>query len=186
MLGDPLHLASDRLIVFRNTPFGIDAWKRIGHPARYTGRFHCKGDPLPLYAADSAEASLKELELHTAEPLQPEREVLRRVTALAIARGTRVLLGDHLATLEATGLTLEQVYHPTDYSACHQLIELARRVPGVVAISTQSNADRQQRTIAVLPEHVHRVTALVDYWEGSLNLLRQALASDVMAISGQR
>jgi RES domain len=185
VLDDPLHVAPGRLIAFRNTPFGVDAWKRTGLPARYTGRFHRKGDPLPLYAADSVKASLREHELHTAEPLQPEREVLRRVTALALAGGTRVLLGDHIATLETTGLTLEQIYHPTDYSACHQLIELARSVPGVVAVSTQSNADRQQRTIAVLPEHVHHVTALVDYWEGSLNLLKQAFTFQQMT-SGQR
>jgi hypothetical protein len=124
--------------------------------------------------------------LHTAEPLQPEREVLRRISALAIAAGTHLLLGDHLATLEATGLTLEEIYHPTDYGACHELISFARSIPGVVAVSTQSNADRQQRTIAVLPEHVHRVTALVDYWEGSLNLLRRAFVSDAIAPSGQR
>jgi hypothetical protein len=179
---DSLHLLFERLVVFRNTPFGIDAWARIGQAARYTGRFHRKGDSLPLYAADSQEASLKEHELHTSEPLQPEREVLRRVTALAIAGGAQVLLGDHLATLEATGLTLEQVYHPTDYSACHALVEFARTNPEVVAISTQSNADRQQRTIAVLPEHARGVTALVDYWEGSLNLLKQAFAVEKIAL----
>lgn len=173
-------------MVFRNTPFGIEAWRRVGQPARYSGRFHRKGDPLPLYAADSREAALREHELHTAEPLQPEREVLRRVSALAIAGGARLLLGDHVATLEATGLTLEEIYHPTDYGGCHRLIEFARSVPKVVAISTQSNADRRQRTIAVLPEHAHRVTALVDYWEGSLNLLKQAIASDAIVVSGQR
>ncbi|HEY5943572.1 MAG TPA: RES domain-containing protein [Solirubrobacterales bacterium] len=171
--------------MFRNTPFGVDAWQRIGEPARYTGRFHGKDDPLPLYAADSYRASLMEHELHTAEPLHPEREVLRRVTALAIASGTHVLLGDHLATLEATGLTLGEVYHPTNYSACHQLIEFARSIPDVVAVSTQSNADRPQRTLAILPEHVHRITGLVDYWEGSLNLLKQALIPAPVP-SGQR
>lgn len=180
-----LHLAPDRLVVFRNSPFGVDAWAGIGQPARYTGRFHRVGDSLPLYASDSGEASLGELELHTVEPLRPEREVLRRVSALAIAAGTYLLLGDHVATLEATGLTLEEVYHPTDYTATHQLIDLARSTPGVVAISTQSNADRAQRTIAVLPEHAHQVTALVDYWEGSLNLLKQLFAADKV-VSGQR
>lgn len=180
-----LHLASDRLVVFRNSPFGIDAWTGIGRAARYTGRFHRKGDPLPLYAADSREAALREHELHTVEPLQPEREVLRRVSALAIAAGTHLLLGDHVATLEATGLTLEEVYHPTDYTACHRLMDFARSIPGVVAVSTQSNADRRQRTIAVLPEHADRVTALVDYWEGSLNLLKQLFAAD-QVVSGQR
>lgn len=183
---DCLHLAPDRLVVFRNSPFGTDAWTGIGRPARYTGRFHRKGEPVPLYAAGSPEAALRELELHTAEPLQPEREVLRRVSALAIAAGTHLLLGDHVATLEATGLSLEEVYHETDYGGCHKLIEFARGIPGVVAVSTQSNADRQQRTIAVLPEHAHRVTALVDYWEGSLNLLKQAFASDAVVASGQR
>lgn len=182
---EPLRLASNRLIVFRNSPFGIDAWSHAGQPARYTGRFHRKGEPLPLYAAGSGEAALRELELHTAEPLQPEREVLRRVSALAIAAGTHLLLGDHVATLEATGLTLEEIYHPTDYSACHELIGFARSIPGVVAVSTQSNADRQQRTVAVLPEHAHRVTALVDYWEGSLNLLKLAFAFDAIAASGR-
>lgn len=181
MLEDSLQLASDRLVVYRNTPFGIDAKRRIGEPARYRGRFHRRGEPLPLYAADSYRASLMEHELHTAGPLQPEREVLRRVTALAIAGGTLVLLGDHLATLDATGLTLEQVYHPTDYSACHRLIEFARTIPEVVAVSTQSNADRPQRTLAVLPEHAHRVTAVVDYWEGSLNLLKQAFVPTQVA-----
>lgn len=89
-----------------------------------------------------------------------------------------MLVGDHVETLEAAGLTLEEIYHPTDYTGCHALAEFARSVPGVVAISTQSNADRSQRTIAVLPEHVPRVTALVDYWEGSLNLLKRAFATD--------
>lgn len=96
-----------------------------------------------------------------------------------------MLLGDHLATLEATGLTLAQVYHPTDYSACHELISFARGIPEVVAVSTQSNADRPQRTLAVLPEHVHRITALVEYWEGSLNLLKLAFAAE-QAESGHR
>ena len=169
-------MPSNRLVVFRNTPFGTDALRGVGQASRYTGRFHRKRDPLPLYAASSFEAALREHELHAVEPLQPEREVRRRVSALAIAAGTRLLLGDHVATLRATGLTLKEVYHPTDYSGCHKLIEFARGIPGVVAVSTQSNADRRQRTIAVLPEHAHRVTALVDYWEGSLNLLKQAFA----------
>lgn len=185
MLEDSLHLATGRLVVFRNTPFGIDARDRIGEPARYTGRFHRKGEPLPLYAADSFSASLREHELHTAEPLHPEREVLRRVSALALASGTHLLLGDHVATLKATGLTLDEVYHSTEYAACHELIKFARSISGVVAVSTQSNADRQQRTIAVLPEHVHLVTAVVDYWEGSLNLLKQAIATQQVP-SGQR
>ena len=77
-------------------------------------------------------------------------------------------------------MTLAEIYHPTDYGGCHALVEFARTVSGVVAISTQSNADRPQRTIAVLPEHVGRVTALVDYWEGSLNLLNRAFAADEM------
>jgi len=162
-------------VVFRNTPFGTDAMRHVGQPSRYTGRFHLKRDPLPLYTASSYEAALREHELHAVEPLRPEREVLRRVSALAIAAGTRLLLGDHVATLEATGLSLEEVYHPTDYSGCHKLIDYARAIPGVVAVSTQSNADRQQRTIAVLPEHARRALALVDYWEGSLNLLKQGL-----------
>ncbi|HEX6154029.1 MAG TPA: hypothetical protein VFZ19_10960 [Solirubrobacterales bacterium] len=180
-----LYLASNRLVVFRNSPFGIDAWVGVGLPARYVGRFHRKRDPLPLYVADSGAAALREHELHTAESLQPEREALRRVSALAIAAGTHLLLGDHAATLEATGLTLEEVYHPSDYTACHQLIDFARTIPGVVAVSTQSNADRRQRTIAVLPEHAPRVTALVDYWEGSLNLLKPVLAADKVT-SGPR
>jgi hypothetical protein len=128
---------------------------------------------------------LREHELHTAEPLHPEREVLRRVSALAVAAGTHLLLGDHVATLEATRLTLEEVYHPTDYTACHRLIEFARNIPDVVAVSTQSNADRRQRTVAVLPEHADRVTALVDYWEGSLNLLKQLFVAERI-VSGQR
>jgi hypothetical protein len=185
MVEDPFNPTDARLVVYRNTPFGVDAWNRIALPARYTGRFHRKGEPLPLYAADSYEAALKEHQLHTAEPLQPEREVLRRVTALAVAGGTEVLMADHVATLEATGLTLEQVYHPSDYGACHKLIEFARTLPDVVAVSTQSNAERRQRTLAILPEHAQRVTALVDYWEGSLNLLKQAFAPEPMA-SGQR
>lgn len=172
-----LPLFSGRLIVYRNTPFGTDAWRWIGEPARYTGRFHRKGQRLPLYASSSSEACLREYELHTEVPLQPEREVLRRVTALAIASGTHVLLGDHVSTLDAIGLSLRQIYHPTDYSACHALIDFAREIPGVVAVSTQSNAHRRHRTVAILPEHAHRVTALVDYWEGSLNLLKRAFAS---------
>lgn len=114
-------------------------------------------------------------------PLFPGRGILRRVSAVALAGGTRVLVGDHVETLDAAGLTLEEIYHPTDYSGCHELAEFARTVPGVVAISTQSNADRCQRTIAVLPEHVRRVTGLVDYWEGSLNLLNRAFATDEIA-----
>jgi hypothetical protein len=169
---ESLHRPSGRLVVYRNTPFGADACKWTGDPAVYTGRFHRKGEPLPLYASDSYQAALREHELHTEEPLQPAREVLRRVTALAIAGGTQVLLGDHVGTLEATGLTLEQIYDATDYSGCHALVDFAREIPGVVAISTQSNADRRHRTIAILPEHARRVTARIDYWEGSLNLLK--------------
>jgi RES domain len=177
--------AVDRLVVYRNTSFGTDAWDQIGEPARYTGRFHRKGEPLPLYAADSLAAALKEHDLHTVEPLAPEREILRRVSALAIAGGSQVLVGDHLTALEEAGLTLDRVYHPTDYSGCHDLIDFARSIPGVVAVSTQSNADRRQRTIAILPEHVRRVTALVDYWEGSLNLLKKAFVFE-RDFSGQR
>jgi hypothetical protein len=44
----------------------------------------------------------------------------------------------------------------------------------VAAISTQSNADRLRRTFAILPESSARLTAEVDRWEGSLNLLRLA------------
>jgi RES domain len=178
MHGDPIYVASNRLVVYRNTSFGTDARDRIGRPAPYAGRFHRKGEELPLYAADSIAAALREHALHTAEPLIPEREVLRRVSALALAAGSKVLVGDHRMALEEAGLTLDQLYHPTDYSGCHQLINFARSIPGVVAVSTQSNAHRQQRTFAILPEHVHRVTALVDYWEGSLNLLKQAFAHE--------
>jgi hypothetical protein len=172
-----IHATPTRGVIYRNSPFGVSAWRSVGQPARYTGRFHRRGEPLPLYAADSQLAALRELELHSDLPLVPAREILRRVSAIGIAGGTRILLGDHAETLDATALTLEQLYHPTDYSACHALTEFARSVPGVVAISTQSNADRGQRTIAVLPEHVPQVTALVDYWEGSLNLLNRAFVS---------
>jgi RES domain len=181
---DTTYVASKRLVVYRNTSFGTDAREPIGQPARYTGRFHRKGDPLPLYAADSVAAALGEHGLHTAEPLAPEREILRRISALAIAGGSRILIGDHRVALEEAGLTLDQVYHPTDYSGCHQLIDFARSIPEVVGVWTQSNAERRQRTIAVLPEHVHRITAEVDYWEGSLNLLKQAFIPEKVA-SGQ-
>jgi hypothetical protein len=133
---------------------------------------------LPLYAADSQQAALRELELHSDVRLIPEREILRRVSAIALPGGAQVLRGDHVGTLDAAGLTLEEIYHPTDYAACHALAEFARGIPGVVAISTQSNADRVQRTVAVLPEHAPRVTALVDYWEGSLNLLKRAFSTE--------
>jgi len=171
---DSLQLLFSRLVVFRSTPFGVDAWSAVGEPAPYTGRFHQRGDALPLYTSDSGQATLRELELHTETPLEPPRDVLRRVTAIAIAAGSRVLVADHADTLEATGLTLEQVYHPTDYEACHALADYARSVPGVVAIGTQSNAERQQRTVVVLPEHAASVTAPVEHWEGSLNLLKLA------------
>jgi hypothetical protein len=171
-----LRIKPTRGVIYRNTPFGIDAWRAVGEPARQSGRFHRKGDPLPLYAATSQRAALRELELHTDIPLVPARVFLRRVSAIALAGGSRILVGDHLDTLEATGVTLTEIYDPTDYSGCHTLAEFARSVPGVVAITTQSNADRTQRTIAVLPEHVPQVTALVDYWEGSLNLLSRAFA----------
>ncbi len=174
MHGDSIYVATDRLLVYRNTAFGTGALEWVGQPARYTGRFHRKGEPLPLYAADSMTAALREHELHTVESIKPEREILRRVSALAIAGGSRILVGDHLAALEEAGLTLDQVYHPTNYSGCHQLIDFARSIPGVVAVSTQSNAAPRYRTIAVLPEHARRTTALVNYWEGSLNLLRAA------------
>lgn len=174
----PLQVAPTRGIVYRNTPLEVDAWRNVGRPARYHGRFHRRGEPLPLYAASSQQAALRELELHSEVPLVPAREILRRVSAIALAGGARILLGDHVEILDAAELTLEQIYHPTDYSGCQSLAEFARTVPGVVAISTQSNADRAQRTIAILPEHVPRVTGLVDYWEGSLNLLSRAFAVD--------
>jgi hypothetical protein len=174
MEGDSLQVLFSRLVVFRSTPFGMNAWSAVGKPAGYAGRFHRLGEPLPLYASESEQASLRELDLHTELPLEPAREVLRRVTAIAIPAGARVLLADHVDTLEATGLTLEQVYDPSDYKACQLVADYARSLSGSVAVSTQSNADRQQRTLAVLPEHA-RMTALVDYWEGSLNLLRLGL-----------
>lgn len=141
---------------------------------------HWKGEPLPLYAADTRVAALRELELHSEKPLHPEREVLRRVSALGIAGGAYLLQGDHIATLKAADLTLEEVYDPIDYSGCHALIEFAKTIPGVVAVSTQSNADRQRRTIAILPEHAKRIAAVVDYWEGSLNLLKEAFSTDAI------
>jgi hypothetical protein len=48
----------------------------------------------------------------------------------------------------------------------------------VAAIETQSNVDRGQRTIAILPEKAPFVTGLVDYWEGSLHLLRLAFGGE--------
>ncbi len=174
MEGNSLQVLFSRLVVFRNTPFGVDAWSTVGEPAGYAGRFHRLGEPLPLYASESAQASLRELDLHAEMPLEPAREVLRRVTAVAIPAGARVLLADHVDTLDSTGLTLEQVYDPDDYEACQLVADYAQSLPGTVAISTQSNAERQQRTFAVLPGHAH-MTAPVDYWEGSLNLLRLGL-----------
>lgn len=178
MESDSIWKPASRLVVYRNTPFGEDAWKAVGTSAGYEGRFHRRGEPLPLYASDSAYAALRELELQTASPLEPQREVLRRVTAVALVAGSRILIADHAETLEATGLTLDRVYDPDDYSACHQLAQYAGKLSGVVAISTQSNAERPQRTVAVLPKHAKRVTALVDYWEGSLNLLKRHFASN--------
>ncbi len=171
MKGEAPQLLSSRLVVFRNTPFGVDAWHAVGEPGPYTGRFHRRGDALPLYTSGSREAALGELLLHTQSPLQPSRGVLRRITAVAVAAGVRILDADHRETLNAVGVTLEQVYDPADYSACHAIADYARTIPGVVAVSTQSNAERNQRTVAILPEHATQVTALVDYWEGSLNLL---------------
>ncbi len=175
--GESLQLIHSRLEVFRNTPFGIDAWSSVGEPARYTGRFHRKGDPLPLYASSSGFAALRELELHTEEPLEPSRDVLRRITAVGIAAGPQILIADHEDTLSAVGVTLDDIYDSSRYDACHAVTEYARSVPNTVAISTQSNAARTRRTVAILPEHADRITGLVDYWEGSLNLL-QALFSE--------
>lgn len=174
MEGDSLQVLFSRLLVFRSTPFGVDAREAVGQAAGYTGRFHRRGEPLPLYASESAQAALKELDLHAEIPLDPAREILRRVTAVAIPAGTRVLLADHVETLDATELTLDQVYDADDYDACHAIAEYARTLGNAVAISTQSNAERRQRTFVLLPEHAH-IAARVDYWEGSLNLLRLGL-----------
>lgn len=163
-----------RLVAFRSTPFDVDAWRGVGEPARCQGRFHRKGEPLPQYASDSADATLRELELHTDSPLEPAREIFRRITAVGLAAGATVLAADDAATLDAVGLSLEQVYHPTDYGACQAITDYAKGIPGVAAISTQSNADRVRRTFAILPESAARLTAEVERWEGSLNLLRLA------------
>lgn len=177
MKGGSLSVLSSRAVVFRNTPFGVDAWSAVGEVARYEGRFHRKGEPLPQYAANSQLATIRELELHSQEPLEPSREILRRITAIALAAGSQVLIADHAETLAAAEVTLEQVYDFANYGACHALMDYARS-QGVVAVETQSNADRGQRTIAILPEKARLVTGLVDYWEGSLNLLRRAFPNE--------
>jgi hypothetical protein len=163
-----------RLVVFRSTPFDVDAWRGVGEPARCQGRFHRKGEPLPQYASDSAGATLRELQLHTDSPLEPAREIFRRISAVGLAAGARILAADDAATLGVIGLSLEQVYHPTDYGACQAIADYAKSIPKVAAISTQSNADRLRRTFAILPESSAQLTAEVERWEGSLNLLRLA------------
>lgn len=96
----------------------------------------------------------------------------RRITTIAIAAGSRILHADHQDTLAATGLTLAAIYSSTDYGACHALVDYAKRRGDVAAIVTLSNGGRSNhKTVAVLPEHIARVTAMVDCWEGSLNLL---------------
>jgi hypothetical protein len=115
-MGELLQTAPTRGVIFRNSPFGVDAWRAVGRAARYEGRFHRRGERLPLYAADSQLAALRELELHAEVPLVPEREVLRRISAIALAGGTKILVGDHLQTLESASLTLEEIYHPTGSS----------------------------------------------------------------------
>ncbi len=172
----PIQILFSRLVVFRSTPFGADAWRSVGEAAGYTGRFHGHGEPLPLYTSSSELATLRELELHAASPLEPSREILRRVTAIGLAAGSRLLIADHRDTLAATGFSLGQIYNESDYEACHAVAEYAAGLPGVVGVTTQSNAEREQRTIAILPSQAKRATAMVDYWEGSLNLLRRAFA----------
>lgn len=174
MQDDPIRVLFSPLVVFRSTPFGVDAWRSVGEAAGYTGRFHGLGQPLPLYTSSSELATLRELELHASSPLEPSREILRRVTAIALAAGSRLLAADHRDTLAATGFSLRQIYDGSDYEACHAVAKYAAGLPGVVGVTTQSNAEREQRTIAVLPSQTKTATAMVDYWEGSLNLLRRA------------
>lgn len=174
-----------RLVVFRSTPFDVNAWRGVGEPARCEGRFHRKGEPLPQYASDSAYATLRELQLHADSPLEPAREIFRRITAVGLAAGTKILAADDAATLDATGLSLKQVYHPTDYEACQTIADYAKSLPEVAAISTQSNADRLRRTFAILPESSNRLTAEVDRWEGSLNLLRLAFDRESSLLPSQ-
>jgi hypothetical protein len=171
-----IQILFSRLVVFRSTPFGVDAWRSVGETAGYTGRFHEHGEPLPLYASNSELATLRELELHADSPLEPSREILRRVTAIGLAAGSRLLVADHRDTLAATGFSLGQIYDASDYEACHAVARYAAGLPGVVGITTQSNAERDRRTIAILPSEAKKATAMVDYWEGSLNLLRRAFA----------
>jgi hypothetical protein len=83
---------------------------------------------------------------------------------------------DHRDTLAATGFSLGQIYDETNYEACHAIAEYASGLPGIVGITTQSNAEREQRTIVVLPSHAKTATAMVDHWEGSLDLLRRAFS----------
>jgi hypothetical protein len=64
-----LSVLDSRAVVFRSTPFGVDAWRAVGEAAQYEGRFHRKGEPLPQYAADSQLATIRELELHAEKPL---------------------------------------------------------------------------------------------------------------------
>ncbi len=116
------------------------------------------------------------MELHAASPLEPSREILRRVTAIGLAAGSSLLAADHRDTLAATGFSLGQIYDGSDYEACHAVAEYAASLPGVVGITTQSNGEREQRTIAILSSQADKATAMVDYWEGSLNLLRRAFA----------
>ncbi len=116
-------------------------------------------------------AALQELAIQTESPLQPARAILRRISAVAIAAGPQILIADHSETLEAVGVSLDQVYDESDYEACNAIADYARSLGDVVAISTQSNAERVERTVAILPDYAAQITALVDYWEGSLNLL---------------
>jgi hypothetical protein len=167
-----------RLVIFRSTPFDVDAWRGVGEPARCEGRFHRKGEPLLQYASDSAGATLREFQLHADSPLEPAREIFRRITAVGLAAGAKILTADDAATLDAIGLNLEQVYHPTDYEACQAIADYAKSLPEVAAISTQSNADRSRRTFAILPESSARLTAEVDRWEGSLNLFQLAFSRE--------
>jgi hypothetical protein len=176
MQSSPIQILFSRLVVFRSTPFGVDAWRSVGEAAAYTGRFHGNEKPLPLYASSSELATLRELELHAASPFEPSREIRRRITAIGLAAGSRLLAADHRDTLAATGFSLGQIYDGSDYEACHAVAEYAARLPGVVGVTTQSNAERGQRTVAILPSQAKRATAMVDYWEGSLNLLRRAFA----------
>lgn len=156
MQDSAIQVLFSRLVVFRSTPFGVDAWRSVGEAAGYTGRFHRHGKPLPLYTSSSELATLRELELHTAAPLEPSREILRRVTAIALAAGSRLLAADHRDTLAATGFSLGQIYDGSNYEACHAIAEYAAGLSGVVGVTTQSNAKREQRTIVILPPQAKR------------------------------